>query len=133
MDVRESDEPRGMGGSEGGEEIAMLEFLLLSLLNWCTFYYSVLYMMGKWMQRTQDLHLWHNKYFFFLEQRRRAACHFIKKRIKTVVESQVIRTGPDVEPVRPSVHWFTGPTVKNRLNRWFDCFRPDELNRPQVL
>lgn len=24
MDVRESDEPRGMGGSEGGEEIAML-------------------------------------------------------------------------------------------------------------
>jgi hypothetical protein len=43
-------------------------------------------MMGKWMQRTQDLHLWHNKYFFFLERCRRAASHFIKKRIKTMEE-----------------------------------------------
>jgi hypothetical protein len=45
----------------------------------------------------------------------------------------VIRTGPDIEPVRPSVRWFTGPTVKNRLNHWFDCFGPDELNRSQIL
>jgi len=29
----------------------------------------------------------------------------------------VIRTGPDIEPVRSSVHWFIGPTIKNRLNR----------------
>jgi hypothetical protein len=45
----------------------------------------------------------------------------------------VIRTGPDIEPVRASVHWFTGPTVKNRLNRWFDYFRPDELNRSKIF
>jgi hypothetical protein len=45
----------------------------------------------------------------------------------------VIRTGPDIELVRPSVRWFTGPTVKNRLNHRFDCFGPDELNRSQIL
>jgi len=45
----------------------------------------------------------------------------------------VIRTGPDIKPVRLSVHWFTGPTVRNRLNRRFNCFGPDELDRPQIL
>jgi hypothetical protein len=42
----------------------------------------------------------------------------------------VIRTKPNIEPTRSSVRWFTGPTVKNRLNRQFDSFGPDELNRP---
>jgi len=45
----------------------------------------------------------------------------------------VIRTGPEIEPARLSVQWFTGPTVKNQLNRWFDSFGPDELNRPQIF
>jgi hypothetical protein len=45
-------------------------------------------------------------------------------------QTKVIRTGPDIEPARSSVHWFIGPTVKNRLNRRFDSFGPDELNRP---
>ena len=51
------------------------------------------------------------------------------KPIKTIV----IRTGPDIKPVRLSVHWFTGPTVRNRLNHRFNCFGPDELDRPQIL
>jgi len=50
-----------------------------------------------------------------------------------VVTSTVIRTGPDIKLVRLSVHWFTGPTVRNRLNRRFNCFGPDELDRPQIL
>ena len=45
----------------------------------------------------------------------------------------VIETGPEIEPVRPSVRWFTGPTVKNRLSRRFDSLGPDELNRLQIL
>jgi hypothetical protein len=45
----------------------------------------------------------------------------------------IIMIGPDIEPVRPSVRWFTGPAVKNWLNRWFDCFGPDKLNRSQIL
>ena len=36
------------------------------------------------------------------------------------VVTQVIRTGPEFEPARLSVHWFIGPTVKNRLNRRFN-------------
>jgi len=27
------------------------------------------------------------------------------------VGTQIIRTGPEIEPAKPSVHWFTGPTV----------------------
>jgi hypothetical protein len=45
------------------------------------------------------------------------------------VKAIVIRTGPDIEPVRLSVHWFIGPIVKNRLNHRFDSFGSDELNR----
>ena len=31
---------------------------------------------------------------------------------KTVsLRGKVIRTGPKIEPARPSVHWFTGPTI----------------------
>jgi hypothetical protein len=36
----------------------------------------------------------------------------------------VFRTGPVTEPARPSVQWFNGPTVQNRLNRWFVSFGP---------
>jgi hypothetical protein len=36
----------------------------------------------------------------------------------------VIRTGPGIEPVMPSICWFIGPTVKNRLNHWFDSIGP---------
>ena len=37
----------------------------------------------------------------------------------------LIMTGPEIEPVGLSVHWFTGPTIKNRLNLWFDSFEPE--------
>ena len=38
-----------------------------------------------------------------------------------IVVTIVFRTGPEIEPAKPSVQWFNGPTVRNRLNCRFDC------------
>jgi hypothetical protein len=57
---------------------------------------------------------------------------FLSNIRKEVMIKAVIRTGSD-RTLNRWGHWFTGPIVKNRLNRRFDSFRPDELNCRQYF